>query len=189
MRAVRSEWGLWRNKKSDINKTLWWHILADAGVFGGLSDYDTLVTRYHNPAPSYLWPAGRLAAVVFVGACASAPVAVGCRSPPSVFVPHARDRPRLAPARPVLALSVTLQPTSVVKLRQGAHTTSVHDPCAVNAEALRDGMVVAISNWGGAGGGMSWLDGQHCSPSTQCNNGAAIWSDLRMCTAGHDFCE
>eukprot|EP01047_Picozoa_sp_COSAG01_P020012 COSAG01_NODE_1130_length_11575_cov_6.349773_14_plen_312_part_00 len=86
-------------------------------------------------------------------------------------------------------VSVTLQPTSVVKLRQGAHTASVHDPCAVNAEALRDGMVVAISNWGGAGGGMSWLDGQHCSPSTQCNNGAATWSDLRMCAAGHDFCE
>eukprot|EP01047_Picozoa_sp_COSAG01_P075762 COSAG01_NODE_13084_length_1637_cov_338.676853_1_plen_25_part_10 len=25
MREVRNEWGLWRNKKSDINKTLWWH--------------------------------------------------------------------------------------------------------------------------------------------------------------------
>ena len=31
---------------------LYWHILAEVRAFGGLSDYDTLVTRYHNPVDS-----------------------------------------------------------------------------------------------------------------------------------------
>ena len=86
-------------------------------------------------------------------------------------------------------VSVTLSPSTVVKLKQGANTAMVHDSCQVNAESLRDGMVVAISNWGGAGSGMSWLDGQHCNTGTKCNNGVAQWSDLRMCAAGQDFCE
>ena len=57
-------------------------------------------------------------------------------------------------------VSVTLSPSTVVKLKQGANTAMVHDSCQVNAESLRDGMVVAISNWGGAGSGMRWLDGR-----------------------------
>ena len=28
---------------------LYWHILAEVRAFGGLSDYDTLSLRYHNP--------------------------------------------------------------------------------------------------------------------------------------------
>ena len=87
-------------------------------------------------------------------------------------------------------VSVTLSPSSVVKLKQGSEMASVHDPCSVNSESLTDGMVVAISNWGQSGSGMGWLDKDRgCGPNTQCNNGAATWSDLRLCAAGKDFCE
>jgi hypothetical protein len=87
-------------------------------------------------------------------------------------------------------VSVTLSPSSVVKLKQGTNMASVHDPCSVNAESLKDGMVVAISNWGQSGSGMSWLDKDRgCGANTKCNNGAAVWSDLRLCAAGKDFCE
>jgi hypothetical protein len=86
-------------------------------------------------------------------------------------------------------VSVTLKGGTTVKLKQGANTATVHDSCSVNSESLTDGMVVAISNWGSSGGGMSWLDGHVCSAGTKCNDGAATWSDLRLCEAGKDFCE
>ena len=88
-------------------------------------------------------------------------------------------------------VSVSMSPASVVKLKQGANTASVRDSCNVNPESLADGMVIAISNWGSSSKNvLSWLDEDRgCGANVYCDNGAATWSDVRICPNGQDFCE
>lgn len=84
-----------------------------------------------------------------------------------------------------------MSPASVVKLKQGSNTASVRDSCNVNPESLADGMVIAISNWGSSSKNvLSWLDQDRgCGANVYCDNGAATWSDVRICPNGQDFCE
>ena len=45
---------------------------------------------------------------------------------------------------------------------------------------VKSGMVLVFSSWGDSGGTMSWLDVPPCNGGSNCNNGAATFSNIAV---------